>query len=110
MISHFPHLVPVVRHLAGVPPWRDDDLRVRVDVDEVLQLILEWKHEVAHVARLHLQGCQMAKFDPFLSLDCAGVEGGAGDARSKERKGSNLAAQRSGAIVLQARRAKHIQS
>ena len=22
------------------------------------------------------QGCQMAKFDPFLSLDCAGVEGG----------------------------------
>ena len=22
------------------------------------------------------QGCQMAKFDPFLSLDCARVEGG----------------------------------
>ena len=22
-----------------------------------------------------LQGCQMAKFDPFLSLDCARVEG-----------------------------------
>ena len=31
-------------------------------------------------------------------------------AQSKERKGSNFAAQRSGAIVLQARRAKHIQS
>ena len=50
-----------------------------------------------------------AKFDPFLSLDCARVEGGGG-AQSKERKGSNFAAQRSGAIVLQARRAKHIQS
>ena len=42
-------------------------------------------------------GCQMAKFDPFLSLDCARVEGVG--AQSKERKGSNFAAQRSGAIV-----------
>ena len=39
----------------------------------------------------------MAKFDPFLSLDCARVEGMG--AHSKERKGSNFAAQRSGAIV-----------
>ena len=38
-----------------------------------------------------------AKFDPFLSLDCARVEGVG--AQSKERKGSNFAAQRSGAIV-----------
>ena len=30
--------------------------------------------------------------------------------QSKERMGSNFAMQRSGAIVLQARRAKHIQS
>ena len=36
------------------------------------------------------QGCQMAKFDPFLSLDCARVEGTG--AQSKERKGSNFAA------------------
>ena len=36
------------------------------------------------------QGCQMAKFDPFLSLDCARVEGMG--AQSKERKGSNFAA------------------
>ena len=43
------------------------------------------------------QGFQMAKFDPFLSLDCARVEGV--EAQSKERKGSNFAAQRSGAIV-----------
>ena len=42
-------------------------------------------------------GCQMAKFDPFLSLDCARVEGMG--AQSKESKGSNFAAQRSGAIV-----------
>ena len=40
--------------------------------------------------RVHLQGCQMAKFDPFLSLDCARVEGVG--AQSKERKGSNFAA------------------
>ena len=33
-------------------------------------------------------GCQMAKFDPFLSLDCARVEGvGAQSKESKERKG-----------------------
>ena len=50
----------------------------------------------------------MAKFDPFLSLDCARSEGGG--AQSKERKGSNFAVQRSGAIVLQARRAKCILS
>ena len=31
-----------------------------------------------------------AKFDPFLSLDCARVEGV--EAQSKERKGSNFAA------------------
>ena len=46
----------------------------------------------------------MAKFDPFLSLDCARVEGvgkGVGE-KSKERKGSNFAVQRSGAVVLQA--------
>ena len=46
------------------------------------------------------QCCQMAKFDPFLSSDSARVEGVG--AQSKERKGSNFAAQRSGAIVLQA--------
>ena len=38
-------------------------------------------------------GCQMAKFDPFLSLDCARVEGVG--AQSKERKELNFAAQRS---------------
>ena len=43
------------------------------------------------------QGCQMAKFDLFLSLDCARVEGVG--AQSKERKGSNFAAYHSGAIV-----------
>ena len=43
------------------------------------------------------QGCQMAKFDPFLSLDCGRVEGAG--AQSKDRKGSNFAAKRSGAIV-----------
>ena len=36
------------------------------------------------------QGCQIAKFHPFLSLDCARVEGVG--AQSKERKGSNFAA------------------
>ena len=40
--------------------------------------------------RVGAQGCQMAKFDPFLSLDCARVEGVG--AQSKERKGSNFAA------------------
>ena len=38
----------------------------------------------------NVQCCQMAKFDPFLSLDCARVEGVG--AQSRERKGSNFAA------------------
>ena len=45
--------------------------------------------ESATVSSVH-QGCQIAKFDPFLSLDCARVEGVG--AQSKERKGSNFAA------------------
>ena len=45
---------------------------------------------------LLLQGCQIANFDPFLSLESARVEGVG--AQSKERKGSNFAAQPSGAI------------
>ena len=35
-----------------------------VSLVESKDLITVWK-----------QGCQMAKFDPFLSLDCAGLEG-----------------------------------
>ena len=35
-------------------------------------------------------GCKIAKFDPFLSLDCARVEGVG--VHSKERRGSNFAA------------------
>ena len=38
----------------------------------------------------YVHGCQMAKFDPFLSLDCARMEGVR--AQSKETKGSNFAA------------------
>ena len=41
------------------------------------------------VAPALAQGCQMAKFDPFLSSDCARVEGVG--TQSKERKGSNFA-------------------
>ena len=40
--------------------------------------------------RRQRQGCQMANFDPFLSLHCGRVEGVG--AQSKERKGSNFAA------------------
>ena len=48
---------------------------------------------VVRVAR-----CQLtAKFDPFLSLDCAGLEGV--KAQSREGNGSNFAVERSGAKV-----------
>ena len=40
--------------------------------------------------RMIRQVCQMAKLDPFLSLDCARVED-VGE-QSKERKGSKFAA------------------
>ena len=60
------------------------------------------------LARYVTQCCQIAKFDPFLSLNCARVEGVG--AQSKESTESNFAAQRTGAIVLQARRAKRKQS
>ena len=36
----------------------------------------------------HVQGCQMARFDPFLSLDCARVEGVAAWGRNP-RKGKD---------------------
>ena len=52
---------------------------------------------ITQIIRSPNHGCQMAKFDPVLSLDCARVEGVG--AQSKERTGSNFAAQRSGAIV-----------
>ena len=51
------------------------------------------KHELPPALEMMLlmvQGCQMAKFYPFLSLDCPRVEGMG--AQSKERKGSNFAA------------------
>ena len=42
----------------------------------------------SHV-QVHSQCCQMAKFDPFLSLDCAPTPSTL--AQPKERKGSNFA-------------------
>ena len=52
-------------------------------------MVIQYVIVTFHVIRdmLLRQGCQIAKFDPFLSLDCARVEG-----QSKERKGSNFAA------------------
>ena len=50
--------------------------------------LIPTQFEPATQQRQH--GCQMAKFDPFLSLDCARVEGVG--AQSKEGKGSNFAA------------------
>ena len=70
--------------LADAPLAQEHDLKVVVPL--------------AAAATSCEQGCQMAKFVPFLSLDCARVEG-VWRAQSKERKGSNFAAQRSGAIV-----------
>ena len=53
-------------------------------------IIVDFKSEEGRKVAVDLirQGCQMAKFDPFLSLDCLGLEG----TQSKERKGSNFAA------------------
>ena len=55
----------------------------------------QWEKDVVYLVQFPTaphcrQGCQRAKFDPFLSLDCARVEGVG--AQSKERKGSNSAA------------------
>ena len=46
------------------------------------------------------QGCQMAKFDPFFSLDCARVEGVGAQSKGRKEKGSNFAVQLSRAIVM----------
>ena len=56
-------------------------------VDAVLDPGQEAETESEQACR---QGCQMAKFDPFLLLDCTRVEGVG--AQSKERKGSHFAA------------------
>ena len=79
----FEHLLELLSNLIGV--------LIDVDADDVLA----GHHGEAEDARVGvvvilLQCCQMAKFDPFLSLDCARVEGVG--AQSKERKGSNFAA------------------
>ena len=79
----FEHLLELLSDLIGV--------LIDVDADDVLA----GHHGEAEDARVGvvvilLQCCQMAKFDPFLSLDCARVEGVG--AQSKERKGSNFAA------------------
>ena len=58
-----------------------------------LGILVDWKrfgHCDMSRGKTFMQGCQMTKFDPFLSLDCARVEGVG--AQSKERKGSNFAA------------------
>ena len=102
------------REVAGLHQLQQDEVGVVVqaDADELQDVrVLELAHELrllqeprlvlvggALAQRLHRyllrllrrQGCQMAKFDPFLSLDCARVEGVG--AQSKERKGSNFAA------------------
>ena len=54
-----------------------------------LSLVATWHLIAGHHDSSGGQCCQMAKFDPFLSLDCARVEGVG--AQSKARKGSNFA-------------------
>ena len=56
-----------------------------------MENVVEIPLQVVLVADVPEQNCcQMAKFDPFLSLDCVGVE--VVGVQSKERKGSNFAA------------------
>ena len=55
---------------------------------QVVDTLVESVLRIEQVSFNH--GCQMAKFDPFLSLDCAMLEGVG--AQSKERMGSNFAA------------------
>ena len=38
------------------------------------------REDGVHLRAGRKQGCQVAKFDPFLSLDCTGLEGGGGRA------------------------------
>ena len=59
------------------------------DLDPVLSFAADCHSGSVVFLTAHRQGCQMAKFDPFLSLDCTRVEGVG--MQSKERKGSNFA-------------------
>ena len=54
-------------------------------------------HSCKLLVTIRNQDCLMAKFVPFLSLDCASVEGGA---QSKERKGSNFAIRQSWFLIV----------
>ena len=73
-------------------------IEIPADVENKLQAQEQLGHTAILVAVDGKAQCfQMAKMDPFVSLDCARVE--SVGAQSKERKGSNFAAQRSGAIV-----------
>ena len=87
-------------HPAGATGTRDSSCRRRFERRATAKSLRFWfyfsRHSGISRSRAH-QGYQMAKFDPFLTLDCARVEGAG--VQSKERKASNIAEQRSGAIV-----------
>ena len=80
----------------------EDDAQVHPEVEDLEDLRLGERqhHDPAELGQrdagedlkmgFQNQCCQMAKIDPFLSLDCARVEDVG--AQSKERKGSNFAA------------------
>ena len=66
-------------------------LQLALGIFFLIKIILLYTNNNELCARhLGTQGCQMAKFDPLLSVDCDRVEGVG--AQSKERKGSNFAA------------------
>ena len=51
-----------------------------VDMDVTSEAAASSSSAAAEVGGVNRQGCQMAKFDPFLSLDCARVDRGRGGA------------------------------
>ena len=61
----------------------DPPVQIVIQRYESLALGVHEEEGVCH------HGCQMAKFDPFLSLDCAPTSSTL--AQSNERKGSNFA-------------------
>ena len=88
----------LIRRFESMPRLSDsesDSAEPRADSPTILVWMPNNDHNWSlflsvHELLLLNQGCQMAKFDPFLSLDCARVEGVG--AQSKEGKGSNFAA------------------
>ena len=81
--------VPAVSAICINPQRRRHSSVGSASPSSIISTMIKAGLELMSASGVNCQGCQMAKFDPFLSLDCAGLE--SRGVQSKEEKGSSFA-------------------